>query len=524
MSQHVFCHCCPQTSAQNNIESSAMARRAFLASMTAGGALLANVSWGMLAADPIDTDPVIASSPKRKPLVVVPILVHDLPQRREAASWRNWGGIATQEDAAKEVVQITQELDEIQKSADFPVEFLPVIAVTDIQQAKGNAAVADADLILLYGAGWAINGVQNFGKDVIIFQRWRSGPVYLQYEVVSPRFLRQHTDEPALDNIRCQDVVTDNLEELTWRLRSLCGLKNSRNQRILCVGGPGAWAQSAQQCEELFATLRKQWNIDLQTVSYDHLGKILDDAQKDERIVRWAEKRAEEYLKIPGTTLNTKKEFVSNNFILEYIFSRLMQQSDCHAITVSGCMSVIIPQAKTTACLTLSLLNDNGYLAFCESDFAVIPSGILLANISGRPVFLNDPTYPHDQIVTLAHCTSPRRMDGKNFEPAQIVTHFESDYGAAPKVEFKMGQNGTVILPDFRSKRWAGFTAKVVDVPFRPICRSQVDVQYTIEDDLIAERMPGFHWMFSYGDYSKEIGYALRRVGIEWEDLDKKQF
>ena len=31
--------------------------------------------------------------------------------------------------------------------------------------------------------------------------------------------------------------------------------------------------------------------------------------------------------------------------------------------------------------------------------------------------------------------------------------------------------------------------------------------------------MPGFHWMTGYGDYTKELGYALKRVGIQWEFL-----
>ena len=84
----------------------------------------------------------------------------------------------------------------------------------------------------------------------------------------------------------------------------------------------------------------------------------------------------------------------------------------------------IMPMAEASACMTLSLFNDAGYLAFCESDFVVIPAGILLANISGKPVFLNDPTYPHDGLITLAHCTAPRRMDGKAYEPARILTHF----------------------------------------------------------------------------------------------------
>ena len=73
----------------------------------------------------------------------------------------------------------------------------------------------------------------------------------------------------------------------------------------------------------------------------------------------------------------------------------------------------------------------------------LLSAGILLAGISGLPVFLNDPTYPHDGVITLAHCTAPRKLDGKSAEPALIMTHFESDYGAAPKVEMKIGQKVT---------------------------------------------------------------------------------
>jgi len=35
----------------------------------------------------------------------------------------------------------------------------------------------------------------------------------------------------------------------------------------------------------------------------------------------------------------------------------------------------------------------------------------------------------------------------------------------------------------------------------------------------LAERMPGFHWMTGYGDHMREIGYALKKVDIEWDVL-----
>jgi L-fucose isomerase-like protein len=196
-----------------------------------------------------------------------------------------------------------------------------------------------------------------------------------------------------------------------------------------------------------------------------------------------------------------------------------MNKFSCRAITVNNCMGTIMPLAETTACLSLSLLNDAGYLAFCESDFIVVPAGILMANIAGLPSFLNDPTYPHNKTITLAHCTAPRRMDGKKLHPARILTHFESDYGAAPKVEMLVGQTVTNIMPDFAFERNVGLLGKIIANPFHDICRSQIDISFDCDNKIVAEQMPGFHWITVYGDYLKEAEYAFKKIGIKLENL-----
>jgi hypothetical protein len=162
-------------------------------------------------------------------------------------------------------------------------------------------------------------------------------------------------------------------------------------------------------------------------------------------------------------------------------------------------------------------------MAFCESDFVVIPSGVLLHYLSGKPVFLSDPTYPHDQLVTLAHCTAPRRMDGEQLEAAKILTHFESDYGAAPKVEMRVGQAVTNLIPDFASRRWVGFRGTIVANPNLDICRSQIDVKIHGGQSQLLQEMRGFHWMTCYGNYLKETGFALKKVGVNWHDLSFPQ-
>jgi L-fucose isomerase-like protein len=196
----------------------------------------------------------------------------------------------------------------------------------------------------------------------------------------------------------------------------------------------------------------------------------------------------------------------------------MMKREDAPAITVHNCMR-IGTLVQTTACLPFSLINDEGLMAFCESDFVVIPSGILLRYISGKPVFLNDPTYPHDGAATCAHCSCARRMNGKDLEPARILTHCESDYGAAPKVEFSKGQVVTNLIPSFSSDKWVGVRGTITDAPFYDICRSQYDFKIDGDWKKLLEDMRGFHWMSCYGDYMREVGYAIKKVGIKWQNI-----
>ncbi len=509
--------CCPCGQEQGPLESS-LSRRDFLkgAGMTALGSVAAGgLAWPLLAGRATPVDEVWRPAP----LKVKPILVHEIPQRRPQTSWRSWGGIATEADARAEAARIQGELAALSQRAEFPVEFLPVSPIRRAADVEGLRDIAEAQVLLVYAAGgWmdVFDALDKTGKDRIFFCRHKSGPVYLWYEIISPRYLRQHTDALAVKGVDEDDVVIDSQDEILWRLRALAGLHNTLGTKILAIGGPDAWAQPAGVVPKL---VTDKWKFDIVTVSYDDLGRLIRQARADAATVRRAKTRADAYLRQAGTSLETERSFVENGLVLDEVFRALLKEAGCRALTINGCMGTIMPLAETSACLTLSTLNDAGYLAFCESDFVVIPSGVLLSNIAGRPVFLNDPTYPHDNIITLAHCTAPRKMDGRKLEPARILTHFESDYGAAPKVEMSKGQLLTNIAPDFASKRWLGLLGEIVEAPFLPICRSQIDIRFKCDDRTLAKRMPGFHWMSAYGDFTKELPYALKRVGIEWDFL-----
>jgi len=487
------------------------------------GGLAALAASGLLWPLPSAAESPLTAPPRRA-LIVKPIFTYPLTERRPQTSWRSWGGIETRQDVDAEIARIQGELEGLQAAADFPLKILPLASIRRPGELGAHRQEIDAaDALLVYAAGdgggdlmASVNPLDALGKDTVFFVRYRSGPLYYWYEGAMARFLHQHTDRLASRSVDYEDVVVDRMDEVLWRLRALSGLRSTVGSRIVAVGGAAAWAQPPATILDLVG---RRWKLDIRTVSYEELGRLIQAARADAAAVALARGRTEDYLRLPGTALETERKFVENAFLLEQVLRGLMHQAGCRALTINDCMSTIMPLSETTACLALSLLNDAGYLAFCESDFVAIPAGILLANISGRPVFFNDPTYPHDGLITLAHCTAPRRMDGKGLEPARILTHFESDYGAAPKVEMKIGQKVTNLCPDFKAERWTGLVAEIVDHPFLPICRSQIDIHFGCGDLRLAESMPGFHWVTCYGEYLRETGYALKKIPISLDSL-----
>ena len=108
-------------------------------------------------------------------------------------------------------------------------------------------------------------------------------------------------------------------------------------------------------------------------------------------------------------------------------------------------------------------------------------------------------------------------------EPAEIVTHYESDHGAATHVFFQKGQLLTILKPDFAATHWLALTGKILDTPFLDTCRAQVEVALDADTQDVARNLRGFHCMLAYGDYVREVAYAARKVGIKVQTLPKAQ-
>ncbi len=488
------------------------------------GAATAPLSAGRKADPNVDDwDPDKPQIVTGKKLLVQPLLRHQIESRKPQRSWRNWGGVHTEEAAAEEMKRISGELEKLAHDADFPLEILPVARARS--DAEG-AAVRDstpADVMILYAAGAGYLDPCISGKrHHLIFVRHRSGPIYDWYENVSNRFLRMPGKNFEYDQYRnfagvgVDDVVVDDYGDILWRLRALYGLKNFLGSRAVTIG-----RASGKGCPRAPELCRDKYKMDIVEVPYSDLGRRIQEKRENAKLVGKARQWTERYLSQPNVSLQTKRAFVVNCFLLYTVFKDLMREHDAQSFTIQGCMRTVMPIAETTACLSLSLMQDEGHVAFCESDFASHPAGVLLRYVTGKPVFMHNPTFPHKGIVTCAHCACPRRMDGTNYEPIEIPTHYESDYGAATKVKMPIGREVTLIDPDCAQVRWLGLKGTVAANPSFSICRSQQDVKIRGDCKKLAREIRGSHWMMAYGDYLDEIGYCMQKLGLDWLNISE---
>jgi len=449
-------------------------------------------------------------------------LTYGFHQKQDKTSWRSYGAVQTMAEVDEEVKRIEGELKQLAKEAEFPVEILPVERVGNDEEGK-RVAAANCDVILLYAAGGsgAVYAIAASKTPVVMFLRHKSGPHYLWYEIAHWRLLRNNGDELQPMEFGADDIVVDDYGEVLWRLRALYGLKNAKGTKMLAIGGLAAYSEPAQKLGPVCA--KEVWGYEIHSVSEEDFGKRLAKARADQGVMVEVERQAAELLGQPNVKLETERKFVVNSFLALRVVEELMKETGASNFGFANCMGrSVISMLDTPPCLVLALANDKGHTAYCHTDLSHTFPGVLLRWIASRPTFVCNSHFPNHGIFTVAHCAAPRRMNGKDYEPTRIMTHFESDYGAATRVQYAKGQVVTAIVPNLHCSKWQGFRGKIVDCPSNPACRSQMDIQIEGNWRKLVANMQGFHTQICYGDYLREVGYALKKLKkIEWENYSE---
>ena len=182
-------------------------------------------------------------------------------------------------------------------------------------------------------------------------------------------------------------------------------------------------------------------------------------------------------------------------------------------------------------CIAWSRMNDEGIPAAYEADYGALASHIIVQYLFGCPGFQQDPVADtvHNAIIG-AHCSSPARLNGFNqpAEPFDLV-HHHGNRDAVPRTLWRKNQHITCIdvLPgsdgSFREEIYSVRQTKMlilvgtvldnVSVPPNGGCVVSVRVKFDGNQEVLD--FPGFHQLFFYGDYRKQLEQFCQLFGFK---------
>ena len=210
------------------------------------------------------------------------------------------------------------------------------------------------------------------------------------------------------------------------------------------------------------------------------------------------------------------------NGIRSYVVARsLLQRYEADAITMD-CLGALGKVQVSLPCIAWSKMNDDGIPAACEADLGAVASHVIVQYLFDRPGFQQDPVAEtaRDAIIG-AHCSCPTRLNGFGAAPEPYdITHHHALRDATARPTWKTGQRVTSVdvAPGGTDRPAimlvsAGEVVANVAVPPAGGCVISVMVKFDGAPDVLT--FPGFHQVFFYGDYKKELLAFCRLFGIE---------
>jgi len=220
-------------------------------------------------------------------------------------------------------------------------------------------------------------------------------------------------------------------------------------------------------------------------------------------------KMADDYIKKAKAIKLATRQDVINGIKSYLVAGKILEDEKADAISMDclgapGNINVSLP------CISWSRMNDEGIPAACEADTGAIGAHIIVQYLFDRPGFQQDPVADtSDDTLIGAHCSCPTRLNGFNKPPEPFeLTHHHGNRDAVPKTIWKPGQKVTMLdfIPNEKRSQLLFSTGLVVDnMSVPPSGGCVVSVKYKMDSEQDVLSFPGFHQLFFYGDYKKEL-------------------
>jgi L-fucose isomerase-like protein len=313
--------------------------------------------------------------------------------------------------------------------------------------------------------------------------------------------MHKHINIPAEPSRR---YIEDIVEELEYYEKIQKGLITISNLRIGLIGGESAWLISSKIDKKSIEKLYGVKFIDISTEDVIEQFKLekADDADSWQLI--------EELVK--NREIATAAEAVIDAVKMYNSLNHICIRENLDAFTIK-CFDILSP-CNTTACLALSLMNDNGIVAGCEGDIPSLWSMILARELCLSTSFMANPSSIErvDNSIDFAHCTAPLSL-GKSYK---LTTHYESKKGIGVASKVNLGKFTLFKCGGEHLDKFSLFEGEIVqNTSIVERCRTQIKFIFKSEEDLDSylKSYLGNHSILIPGKHKKTLKRFIQLIG-----------
>lgn len=266
-------------------------------------------------------------------------------------------------------------------------------------------------------------------------------------------------------------------------------------KRVGVIGKPSGWLIASNVD---YAAMRERWCVEMVDVPLDEVVKGYEAVADDD-----VQDITDAFInKAVGVKEPSRDELVKAMRLYRSV-KGIVERYRLDAFTLN-CFD-LIPTTRTTGCVALALLNQEGIPAGCEGDEQTLLTMLAVQAATGEMTFMANPSKILDNAaheMVFAHCTIAPAMTDRYI----VRDHYESLSGVAVEGVFDPMDMTVVKCGGKGMERFFISKARLLECTTNPnMCRTQLHLRLDEPLDYFLERSIGNHHVIVKGDYVDKL-------------------
>ena len=280
-------------------------------------------------------------------------------------------------------------------------------------------------------------------------------------------------------------------------------LAKLHGKRVGVIGKPSGWLIASNVD---YAAMRERWGIEMVDVPLDEVVEGYEAVTDDE-----VQDITDQFInKAVGIKEPSRDEVVKAMRLYRSV-KGIVERYRLDAFTLN-CFD-LIPTTRTTGCVALALLNQEGIPAGCEGDEQTLLTMLAVQAATGEMTFMANPSKILDNAaheMVFAHCTIAPAMTDRYI----VRDHYESLSGVAVEGVFDPMDMTVVKCGGNNMEHYFISKARLLECTTNPnMCRTQLHLRLDESLDYFLERSIGNHHVIIRGDHKQRLETVLRMLG-----------